>query len=122
MQIESLSKRLDRKLYCRVTKTDVPLTTENYWRVVRVFQMDEWKEMSAAAITLKVVDPALDQFAAKLNEWEKADVAALPKLEDVPCFLCTDGTVPIRMLMVSRNNDTEVVVVIELLARKTDES
>lgn len=121
MQIESLSKRLDRKLYCKVTKTDVPLTTENYWRVVRVFPMDEWKEMSAAAITLKVVDPALDQFAAKLNEWEAADVGTLPALDNVPCFLCTDGTVPIRMLMAS-SNDEKVVVVIELLARKTDES
>lgn len=120
MQIESLSKRLDRTLYCKVHKVDdMPITMDNYWRIVRVFPKDEWLEMSAAQITLKVVDPALAQISAMLNEWEEVETTPLPKVDDVGCFVCTDGSVPIRML-ITEKLDGGIVVVIDFAVRKVE--
>jgi len=119
--IESLSKRLDPKLTCSVEQGDVPATTENYYRIVRRFLLDDWKHLSPAQVTIKVVDPALDQFADLLNEWESALAGALPLSEDkrVTSFVSKDGQVPVRMLITpakGADDRDEIVVIIDILA------
>lgn len=118
MQIESLSKRLGKKLNCQVTREDIPMTTENYWRVVKRLPLEEWSELSAAQITIKVVDPALDALAAGLNEWGVVEAGELPMVEDdvVACTRCVDGKVPVRMLLCPDGSD--IVIIFDILARK----
>ena len=119
--IESLSLRLDSKLTASVEQGDVPATSENYYRIVRRFLLDDWKHMSPAQVTLKVVDPALDQFAELLNEWKSAVAAALPLSEDkrVTSFVSKDGQTPVRMLITptkGTDDRDEIVVIIDILA------
>lgn len=122
MQIESLSKRLDRKLFRKVERGDVPHIEGdvcNIWRLVKRMPMKEWKELSPAQITTKVVDPMLDVFATTLEGWPDAKVAELPVVEDdvVACFCCNDGQVPVRMLLCPTPDEEEIVIVVEMLAK-----
>lgn len=121
MQIESLSKRLDRKLFYKTSRGKVKVLTEgklNIWRVVKRLPMDEWTSMSPAQATVKVIDPMLDTVAKTLNSWEGATVDELPVVEDdvVACFCCNDGAVPVRMLLCPSKEGDEIVIIVEILA------
>lgn len=122
MQIESLSKRLDKKLFHKVRRGDVPYFEGevcNIWRVVKRMPMKDWKELSPAQVTTKIVDPMLDVFAASLETWPDPVAAELPLVEDdvVACACCNDGQVPVRMLLCPTPDEEEIVIVVEMLAK-----
>jgi hypothetical protein len=117
--IESLSKRLQPKLKGKVVRGKVPMTTKNYYRLVRRFKTDDWTHMSPAQITAKVVDPALDAIAELLNQYPHAIAAPLPASEDekVVSFISDDADMPVRMLITPTEDGSEIVVVFDILCR-----
>lgn len=125
MQIESLSKRLDRKIHCKTARGRVKVFSDgklNIWRLVKRLPMDQWTEMSPAQATLKVIDPMLDTIAATLNDCDLVTADELPVVEDdiVACFCCNDGNIPVRMLLCPSINNEEIIVIVEILAELTE--
>lgn len=117
--IESLSKRLQPRLKGKVVRGEVPMTTNNYYRLVRRFKTDDWTHMSPAQVTTKVVDPALDSIATLLNSSPDVIAAPLPASEDerVVSFISDDADMPVRMLITPTADGSEIVVVFDILCR-----
>lgn len=120
MQIESLSKRLDRFLYCKAKIAEVEPVVDNYWKVVKRMPMKDWKKLSPAQVTIQVIDPMLKAIAQTLNNWEEAAFAPLDVIENdvVASFVCTDGTVPVRLLLCPTPDEEEIVIIVDLLAKR----
>jgi hypothetical protein len=124
MQIESLSKRIDPRLTCKVEKKELPDHPDYYWYLVKRVPSAEWKELSPAQVTIKIIDPILDSIANTLNSWEEVEVADLNVIENpgVACAVSADKRVPIRMFISPTEDETEVVVYVDLRAKPKDTS
>lgn len=100
-ELPSLSKELDKYLAVRVVEGEVKDPVNN--RYIALFILDDKENANTPAPDLWSfhIVHALKKLAAKLNEFERIWVRALPLPEEGPpvvaSFLSTDGKIPIRL-------------------------
>lgn len=122
--IASLSLRLDKLLDkdVEIELVDLPRTKDNYWYIVRRIQLEEWKELSPAQVTVKYTDPALEQIATVINKLSPCQVGTLPAkgTPQVSAWLSSDGRVPVRMILTYDKDTNDVVFLVDILAKSLD--